>query len=123
MPYNSKKVPGNVWYIPRVRYRMKEYEDHPAQKPGALLERIIKASSNEGDVVLDPFAGTFTTCAVAKRLNRKSIGIEIEEKYIKIGLRRLGLASTFKGQPLLKAPKSYETKSKNNSIIELFRGD
>jgi len=122
-PYNSKKVPGNVWYIPRVRYRMKEYENHPAQKPETLLERIIKASSNEGDIVLDPFAGTFTTCAVAKRLNRKSIGIEIEEEYIKIGLRRLGFASTLKGQPLLKTPKSYEIRPKNNSTLELFRGD
>ena len=75
--YNSKKVPGNVWYIPRVRYRMPEYENHPTQKPEALLERIIRASSNEGDIVLDPFAGTFTTCAVAKRLNRRSISIEI----------------------------------------------
>lgn len=125
-PYNSKKVPGNVWYIPRVRYRMEEYENHPAQKPEALLERIIKASSNEGDIVLDPFAGTFTTCAVARRLNRKSIGIEIEEEYIKIGLRRLGVASTFKGQPLSKEPKSYKTKFKNRSgysTLELFEGD
>ena len=43
--YNSKKVPGNVWEIPRVRYRMPEYEEHPAQKPEALLERIIKAAA------------------------------------------------------------------------------
>ena len=56
--YNSKKVPGNVWEFPRVRYRMDEYENHPTQKPIALLERIIKASSNEGDLVLDPFLST-----------------------------------------------------------------
>ena len=49
---------------------MDEYENHPTQKPISLLERIIKASSNEGDVVLDPFSGTFTTCFVAKELNR-----------------------------------------------------
>ena len=55
-PYNSKKVPGNVWYFPRVRYRMDEYEEHPSQKPEALLERVIRASSNPGDLVLDPFA-------------------------------------------------------------------
>ena len=59
--YNSEKVPGNVWEMPRVRYRMGEYENHPTQKPIALLERIILASSNIGDVVLDPFSGTFTT--------------------------------------------------------------
>lgn len=44
--YNSKKIPGNVWNIPRVRYRMEEYENHPTQKPTALLDRIIRASSN-----------------------------------------------------------------------------
>lgn len=108
--YNSKKVPGNVWYIPRVRYRMPEYEKHPTQKPEALLGRIIKASSNEGDTILDPFAGTFTTCAVAKRLNRKSIGIDIEEEYVKIGLRRLQIASQFNGEILKKEPRSFEIK-------------
>jgi len=75
---------------------MSEYEKHPTQKPEKLLERIIKASSNEGDTVLNPFAGTFTTCAVAKRLRRKSIGIEIEEEYIKIGLRRLEILTEYK---------------------------
>ena len=67
-PYNNEKVPGNVWEIPRVRYKMDEYENHPTQKPEALLERIIKASSNPGDIVLDPFSGSFTTSAVAVRL-------------------------------------------------------
>ena len=99
-PYNTQKVPGNVWYYPRVRYRMSEYEEHPSQKPEALLERIIKASSNIGDVVLDPFSGTFTTSFVAQRLGRKSIGIEIEEAYIKTGLRRLGIQKEYKGERL-----------------------
>ncbi|WP_241652864.1 adenine-specific DNA-methyltransferase [Latilactobacillus sakei] len=67
-PYNTKKVPGNVWDFSRVRYKMSEYENHPTQKPEALLERIISASSNEGDIILDPFAGSFTTGAVAKKL-------------------------------------------------------
>lgn len=76
-PYNTKKVPGNVWNINRVRFKMDEYENHPTQKPEALLERIIKASSNENDLVLDPFGGSFTTCAVSKKLGRNSIGIEL----------------------------------------------
>jgi len=97
-PYKTKKVPGNAWYIPRVRYRMQEYENHPSQKPEVLLERIIKASSNKGDVVLDPFGGTFTTCAVAQRLERKTIGIEMQPEYIKIGLRRLGITYHYKGE-------------------------
>jgi len=107
--YNSKKVPGNVWEIPRVRYRMNEYENHPTQKPTALLERIIKASSNSGDIVLDPFSGTFTTSYVAKQLNRKSIGIEIQEEYIKIGLRRLEISDEYNGESLRKTRRSFES--------------
>ena len=116
--YNPEKVPGNVWEFPRVRYRMDEYEKHPTQKPIALLERIIKASSNEGDVVLDPFSGTFTTCFVAKKLNRKSIGIEIEDEYIKIGLRRLNLAEEFRGEKLYKEQKIF--KNKKNKIMVAY---
>ena len=115
--YNSKKVPGNVWYIPRVRYRMPEYENHPTQKPEALLERIIKASSNEGDIVLDPFAGTFTTCAVAKRLYRKSIGVEIQEEYVKIGLRRLQITSQYSGKTLQKERRSFEPSISERQMI------
>lgn len=108
--YNSEKVPGNVWEFSRVRYRMDEYENHPTQKPIALLERIIKASSNEGDLVLDPFSGTFTTCFVAKELNRNSIGIELQNEYVKIGLRRLQLAEEFEGEKLEKELRTFETK-------------
>jgi adenine-specific DNA-methyltransferase len=105
--YNSKKVPGNVWSIPRVRYRMDEYEEHPSQKPEALLERIVRASSNPGDLVLDPFAGTFTTCAVAKRLGRRTVGIELQRNYVGVGLRRLGMALELDGEPLAPLPKNY----------------
>lgn len=108
--YNSEKVPGNVWEFPRVRYRMDEYENHPTQKPIALLERIVKASSNENDLVLDVFAGTFTTSFVAKQLNRRSIGIELQEDYVKIGLRRLELETVFKGEKLKKPIRTFEKK-------------
>lgn len=110
--YSSTKVPGNTWYFPRVRYRMPEYENHPTQKPEALLERIIKASSNVGDVVMDPFSGTFTTSAVAKRLGRRTIGIDLSEEYVGIGLRRLGLATELNGRDLRQPPKS--TKRRNS---------
>jgi site-specific DNA-methyltransferase (adenine-specific) len=73
-----------------------------------LLERIIKASSKQGDIVLDPFAGTFTTSCVAKELNRHSIGIEIEEEYVKIGLRRLDIATEYKGDLLQKPARTFE---------------
>lgn len=111
-PYSNEKVPGNVWDFARVRFRMDEYENHPSQKPEALLERIVRASSNEGDLVMDPFAGTFTTCAVANRLGRRSIGIEINETYVKIGLRRLSLPSQFSNTELSKI-KSRKTKNKS----------
>lgn len=87
--YASTKVPGNVWAFSRVRYRMPEYQSHPSQKPEALLERILLASSHAGDTVLDPFAGSFTTLAVAQRLGRKGIGIEREATYVEAGLKRL----------------------------------
>lgn len=106
--YNSRKVPGNVWNIPRVRYRMDEYEKHPTQKPTALLDRVVKASSNPGELVLDPFSGTFTTSAVAQELGRKSIGIEVEEEYVKIGLRRLAIKKTYDGEVLRREPRTYE---------------
>lgn len=120
-PYKNEKVPGNVWNFNRVRYRMDEYENHPSQKPISMLERIIKASSNEGDVVLDPFCGTFTTCFVAKELGRKFIGVEIQEDYFKIGLRRLNLAEEYKGEKLIKEKKSYETRVlRNEQALTLF---
>ena len=120
-PYNTRKVPGNVWNINRVRYRMGEYENHPTQKPVALLDRIIRASSNTGDIVLDPFSGSFTTGFVAKNLNRRFIGIELQEEYVKIGLRRLGLAATYDGIPLKAVEKSYKIPQRANvQQMQLF---
>lgn len=87
--YSKYKVPGNVWYFPRVRYKMKEYVKHPSQKPEALLERIVLASSNENDTVLDLFSGTFSMGMVCKRLNRNYIGIEKSNDYVNIGKLRL----------------------------------
>lgn len=106
-PYKNTKVPGNAWYFSRVRYRMHEYEDHPSQKPQALLERVIKASSNPGDLVLDPFGGTFTTSAVAQSLDRRSISMDTNADYIKIGLRRLGICSEYNGEILKPLDKTY----------------
>lgn len=115
--YNSKKVPGNVWDFVRVRYRMDEYENHPTQKPIALLERIIKASSNKGDLVLDPFSGTFTTSFVAHQLERKSIGIELNEDYVKIGLRRIGLSDNYNGTKLERELRTFEIRDKNETLF------
>ena len=110
-PYNHNKVPGNVWNFPRVRYRMAEYENHPTQKPTILLERIIKASSNKGSIILDPFSGSFTTSYVAKKLRRKSIGIEIDEDYCKIGMRRVFEQFQLNGEDLSLKPKIYQIQN------------
>ncbi len=119
--YNSQKVPGNVWGFSRVRYRMDEYENHPTQKPIALLERIIKASSNKNDLVLDPFSGTFTTSFVAKQLSRRSIGIELQEDYVKIGLRRLEIQNEYNGEKLVREPRSFEPQIvEQQKVLALF---
>ena len=116
-PYNTKKVPGNVWNFNRVRFRMDEYENHPTQKPEKLLERIILASSNQDDIVFDPFGGSFTTSAVAKKLGRKSISIDLNPEYYKIGLRRVGISNEYHGEKLIKVKKrKTQNKSKKDHI-------
>lgn len=70
------KVPSDVWDI-KLNAMSKERINYPTQKPEDLLERIIKASSNEGDIVLDCFAGSGTTPAVAERLNRRWIAVDV----------------------------------------------
>jgi site-specific DNA-methyltransferase (adenine-specific) len=80
--------PGeDTWYVSRVCGTFKERTGHPCQMPEALLERIIRVSSNPGDLVLDPFAGSGTTLAVAKKLGRRYLGIELSEEYA-VGVRR-----------------------------------
>lgn len=116
-PYNTQKVPGNVWQFNRVRFKMDEYENHPTQKPEALLERIIKASSNEGDVILDPFSGSFTTSAVAHKLNRISIGIDMNEEYFEMGLRRVEITDHYNGKILIKE-KLRKTNAKSKFVRE-----
>ncbi|NLC95363.1 MAG: site-specific DNA-methyltransferase [Bacilli bacterium] len=79
----------DVWNLPTVQMYEKRYGKHPTQKPECLLERIILCSTQVGDLVLDPFMGSGTTCVVAKRLKRKYIGIEKDVKYYEIAKRRL----------------------------------
>jgi len=72
------KIPEDWWFISALNRQEDERVGYPTQKPEALLERIIKASSNEGDLVLDPFCGCGTTVIVASKLNRRWIGIDID---------------------------------------------
>ena len=73
---SDDKIVGTLWNIPRINSQSKERLDLLGQKPEHLLQRIIEASSNEGDIILDYHLGTGTTCAVANKMNRQYIGIE-----------------------------------------------
>ena len=81
------------WYLPictgKERLRVDGVKAHPTQKPEALLYRVIQASSDPGDLVLDPFFGTGTTGVVAKRLHRHWIGIEKEQHYVDLAHQRI----------------------------------
>ena len=82
-PNTKGKHPEDWWSIqPLMPSDKKERTGYPTQKPRALLERIIKASSNEGDMILDPFCGCATTLIAAERLNRRWIGIDLSEKAV-----------------------------------------
>lgn len=85
--------PSNLWTDLTVPFwSMPENTDHPTQKPEKLLAKIILASSDENDVVFDPFSGAGTTSVVAKKLNRRYVGIEIDETYCCLTEKRLETA-------------------------------
>jgi site-specific DNA-methyltransferase (adenine-specific) len=83
------KLPEDWWDIPMLKGNSKESTGYPTQKPLAILQRIIKTSSNEGDIVFDPFCGCATTCVAAQQLGRKWIGIDIEKQAVSILIERL----------------------------------
>ncbi len=86
------RKPYDVYYHELIRVS-EGRSDHPCQIPIPLLEMLIKASSNKGEVILDPFGGSFSTAVAAKRLKRNSINIEIDEHYCEIGRERLARTS------------------------------
>lgn len=85
---NGGKQMTDVWRIPSTGSWEKTCGKHPTQKPLRLLYRIILASTREGETILDPFAGSCTTGIAANLLGRKFIGIDQDEKYLQLGLRR-----------------------------------
>lgn len=85
--------PSNLWTDLTVPFwSMPENTDHPTQKPEKLLAKIILASTNKGDMILDPFLGSGTTAVVAEKLNRKFVGIEADEEYCLLAQKRIALA-------------------------------
>jgi len=92
-----KPIMGSDWYdIPIINPQAKERLGYPTQKPEALLERIIKASSNKGDIVLDAFCGCGTTLVVAQKLQRNWIGIDISPTAVKVMGKRLNKVGAIK---------------------------
>src|SRR5699024_4252114 len=81
--------PGNVWTFSHVHYSHGNRTTHPTQKPEGLYERMILASSNENDTVLDPFSGSGTCARVCQQTNRKFIGFEISQEYVEMTKDRL----------------------------------
>lgn len=101
------------WYIPLCTGQERLKDDngqklHPTQKPEALLYRVIMSSTNPGDIVLDPFFGTGTTGAVAKKLGRKYIGLEREAEYIEFARLRLEAINRLGDGEILHTPSKRE---------------
>ena len=91
------KIPDDVWSFSRLCGTFSERVGwHPCQMPERVLERIIRVSTNPGDLVLDPFSGSGTTCCAAARLGRRYFGIDISETYVRESLKRI--AETLAGQ-------------------------
>lgn len=121
---NDEKQMGNVWTIPicsgEERIKVNGKKAHSTQKPEALLYRIILSSSNVGDTVLDPFFGSGTTGAIAKKLKRNFIGIELEDKYIEVARERIDAIPTplFEDSLLVTKSKRDEERVAFGQLIE-----
>ena len=106
------KTLNNIWTdIPNLTAKSKERIGYPTQKPLALLERIIRASSNPTDIVLDPFCGCATTCIAAERLQRQWIGIDLSPKsfeLVKMRLEQYGIIKQITHRTDNPNPKSYK---------------
>lgn len=86
---NDGKQMKDVWSGPLISKKEKKFGKHPTQKPLYILERIILASTNENDIILDPFCGSSTTGVAAKKLNRRYIGIDNSKEYLELSIKRL----------------------------------
>lgn len=103
--------------------RIKDEDDgqraHPTQKPESLLARVVMATTNPGDLILDPFFGSGTTGAVAKKLNRRFVGIEREESYAKVAKKRIASVQAIKDPELLAMPtKRAATRVPFGALLE-----
>ncbi|MHB1418263.1 MAG: DNA-methyltransferase [Bacillota bacterium] len=104
--------PSNIWMDLTVPFwSMKENTPHPTQKPEKLVERILLAHTNPGDVILDPFIGSGTTAAAAKKTGRQFIGFEINETYVLLAMKRLGMVNGAQSLVPVDVPDDREDES------------
>jgi site-specific DNA-methyltransferase (adenine-specific) len=113
---------SDTWYESRLCGTFNERTGHPCQLPEKLLERIIKVSSNEGELVFDPFAGSGTTLAVAKRLGRDWLGCELSEQYRAQALERLEAVEADANQTTGKPTPSAANKASASAAKETGKG-
>jgi len=111
------------WVLPicsgKERLKVNGHKGHSTQKPESLLYRILLSSTNKGDVVLDPFFGSGTTGAVAKKLGRDFIGLEMEEKYIRLATDRINNVVPLEGEALEITPaKRTQTRIPFGNLVE-----
>jgi len=83
---------SSVWRIPTIPKKEKHHGNHPTQKPLRLVRRALLASTQEGDLVFDPFTGSGTTAVAAKELGRFFVGAELEENYCELARRHIRAA-------------------------------
>ena len=113
--------PGDVWEVSHIHYCQKNRQEHPTQKPEALVERMVLASSSEGDMVVDTFSGSGTTLRVCQQLNRNAVGIELNPEYVEQTKERL--ESPFEGfdsidERMLRVPNDLNDKAIRDEYIQ-----
>lgn len=115
------KNPGDVWAFRNVKHNHEEQTIHPCQFPEDMIERVVLATTDLGDVVLDPYVGSGTTAVVAKRLGRRYIGFDADERYLAVAAARLSGEPDPKGHfPNLRTLREYAER-RGLSDVSRFR--
>ena len=116
---NGGKQLKTVWQYTAAGRQEKRYGKHPTQKPVALIERCIRASTAPDDLVLDPFSGTASTGVAALNMGRRFVGIEVEQEFVDIGLKRLKDFDTrlFGSNAKNQNPSRYENSDASSAIV------
>ena len=118
---NGGKQMKTVWRFPAAGRDEKKFGKHPTQKPTALIGRCLRASTNPGDLVFDPFAGSASTGVAALSLNRKFIGCDIELNYTRIGVNRLSMVADRSDESVAQSPIPNAINAKQRLLLDVGR--